>query len=99
MFSTHITREALRALVRNPIRSALTMLGIIMGVASFICVVAVGDGGSAKALDQLSKIGDYTIWLEAGSRTASSIRMGARVNKSLTSEDGRGLAEQILLIK
>ena len=56
MFSTHILREALRALMRNPIRSALTMLGIIMGVASFICVVAVGNAGSAKVQDQLAKL-------------------------------------------
>src|SRR5947208_866102 len=99
MFSTHILREALRALMRNPIRSALTMLGIIMGVASFICVVAVGNAGSAKVQDQLAKLGDNMIWVEAGSRAASGIRVGARGTKTLTSEDGRAMAEQIPLIK
>ena len=42
-----IFREALQALVRNRVRSLLTMLGIVMGVGSFICVVAVGRVGSA----------------------------------------------------
>ena len=44
-----IIREALQALVRNRVRSLLTMLGIIMGVGSFICVVAVGNAGSQDA--------------------------------------------------
>jgi putative ABC transport system permease protein len=99
MFSSHIIREALRALVRNPIRSGLTMLGIIMGVASFICVVAVGNAGSAKVQDQLAKLGDNMIWVEAGSRAASGIRVGARGTKTLIAEDGRAMAEQIPLIK
>src|SRR5437764_11092532 len=99
MFSPHIIREALRALVRNPIRSGLTMLGIIMGVASFICVVAVGNAGSAKVQDQLSKLGDNMIWVEAGSRAVSGIRVGARGTKTLIAEDGRAMAEQNPLIK
>src|SRR5712671_1227340 len=99
MFSPHIIREALRALVRNPIRSGLTMLGIIMGVASFICVVAVGNAGSAKVQDQLAKLGDNMIWVEAGSRAVSGVRVGARGTKTLIAEDGRAMAEQIPLIK
>ncbi len=99
MISTHIFREALRALRRNPIRSWLTMLGIIMGVASFICVVAVGNAGSAKVQDQLSKLGDNMIWVEAGSRAKSGIRVGARGTKTLIMEDARAMADQIPLIK
>ena len=99
MISTHIFREALRALVRNPIRSGLTMLGIIMGVASFICVVAVGNAGSAKVQDQLAKLGDNMIWVEAGSRAKSGIRVGARGTKTLILEDARAMAEQVPLIK
>ena len=99
MISTHIFREALRALVRNPIRSGLTMLGIIMGVASFICVVAVGNAGSAKVQDQLAKLGDNMIWVEAGSRAKSGIRVGARGIKTLILEDAHAMAEQVPLIK
>ncbi len=64
-----IIREALQALVRNRIRSLLTMLGIIMGVGSFICVVAVGKAGSSRVEDQLSKVGDNLIWVGGGYST------------------------------
>ena len=66
-----IFREALQALVRNRIRSLLTMLGIIMGVGSFICVVSVGNAGSSRVETQLSNVGDNLVWVEAGSRARS----------------------------
>jgi putative ABC transport system permease protein len=99
MFSNHIIREAMRTLVRNPIRSWLTMLGIIMGVASFICVVAVGNAGSAKVQDQLQKLGDNMIWVEAGSRSRGGVRIGSRGTKTLIAEDTRAILEQVSLVK
>jgi putative ABC transport system permease protein len=99
MFSNHIIREAMRTLVRNPIRSWLTMLGIIMGVASFICVVAVGNAGSAKVQDQLLKLGDNMIWVEAGSRSRGGVRIGTKGTKSLIAEDTRAILEQVALVK
>ena len=78
-----IIREALQALVRNRIRSLLTMLGIIMGVGSFICVVAVGNAGSSRVETQLSNVGDNLIWVEAGSRARSGVRIGSRGSKTL----------------
>src|SRR5438552_18184956 len=99
MLSSHILREALRALMRNPIRSWLTMLGIIMGVASFICVVAVGNAGSAKVQDQLQKLGDNMIWVEAGSRSRGGVRIGSRGTKTLIAEDTRAILEQVSLVK
>src|SRR5215469_12744892 len=59
-----IIDEALKALARNRVRSLLTMLGIIMGVGSFICVVAVGNAGSSRVEDQLSKVGDNQAVME-----------------------------------
>ena len=73
-----IIDEALKALARNRVRSLLTMLGIIMGVGSFICVVAVGNAGSSRVEDQLSKVGDNLIWVEAGARARNGVRVGSR---------------------
>ena len=94
-----IFREAMVALGRNRVRSALTMLGIIMGVAAFICVVAVGNAGSSQVQDQLSNIGDNMIWVEAGSRARSGVRIGSRGIKTLTVGDANAVVEQIPGIK
>jgi putative ABC transport system permease protein len=94
-----IFREALQALVRNRVRSLLTMLGIIMGVGSFICVVAVGNAGSSRVEDQLSKVGDNLIWVEAGSRARSGVRIGSRGTKTLMAGDARAVLEQVPGIK
>jgi putative ABC transport system permease protein len=75
------------------------MLGIIMGVASFICVVAVGKAGSSRVEEQLQSLGDNPIWIEAGSRTRNGIRVGSRGTKTLTVEDGHAILEQVGLIK
>jgi putative ABC transport system permease protein len=95
MFSNHIIREAMRTLVRNPIRSCLTMLGIVMGVASFICVVAVGNAGSKRVQEQLRTLGDNMIWVEAGSRAKSGVRVGSRGTKTLIPGDAHAIKDEI----
>src|SRR5260370_42573343 len=94
-----IFREVFKALVRNRIRSVLTMLGIIMGVGSFICVVGVGKAGSSRVEDQLSKVGDNLIWVEAGSRARNGVRVGSRGTKTLTAGDSQAILEQVPGIK
>ena len=89
----------MRSLLRNRIRSVLTMLGIIVGVASFICVVAVGNAGTQHVEEQLQSLGDNLIWVEAGARAVNGVRLGARQTKTLTVEDARAILEQIGLIK
>lgn len=94
-----IIREALRALVRNRIRSLLTMLGIIMGVGSFICVVAVGNAGSSRVKEQLSNVGDNLVWVEAGSRARNGVRVGSRGTKTLMAGDSQAVLDQVPGIK
>ncbi|HEY6306818.1 MAG TPA: ABC transporter permease [Candidatus Angelobacter sp.] len=94
-----ILREVFKALVRNRIRTLLTMLGIIMGVGSFICVVGVGRAGSSRVEDQLSKVGDNLIWVEAGSRARNGVRVGTRGTKSLTTGDAQAVLDQVPGIK
>jgi putative ABC transport system permease protein len=99
MFLSMIFREALQALARNRIRSLLTMLGIIMGVGSFICVVAVGNAGSSRVEEQLSNVGDNLIWVEAGSRARNGVRIGSRGTKTLMVGDALAVLDQVPGIK
>ena len=94
-----ILREVFKALARNRMRSLLTMVGIIMGVGSFICVVGVGRAGSSRVEDQLSKVGDNLIWVEAGSRAVNGVRVGSRGTKSLTAGDAQAVLDQVPGVK
>ncbi|HWX56300.1 MAG TPA: ABC transporter permease [Verrucomicrobiae bacterium] len=95
---TH-ARTIFRELSRNKVRSALTILGIAVGIAAFMCVVAIGNAGSARIEQQLHDLGDNMIWIEAGSRTANGIRVGSRGTSSLTVEDAWAIRDQVPGIK
>jgi putative ABC transport system permease protein len=92
-------RVALRALARNKMRSALTMLGIIIGVGAVICAVAIGEGASLEVQDQIASLGDNMIWIEAGGRNVNGVRSGSRGTNSLTLEDEKAIEQQIPLVK
>ncbi len=98
IFST-VIREALVALKRNWIRSVLTILGIAVGVGAFVCVVAIGNAGTSRIEDQLQQLGDNFIWVEAGSRSRSGIRVGARGIKTLVMNDAKAIQTQVSTIK
>ena len=97
--TSSVLRQSLRALWRSKLRSFLTLLGIVTGVASFICVVGVGNAGSARVEDQLQKLGDNMIWIEAGSRNRNGVRAGARGTRSLVLADAHAIEQQVPLIK
>jgi len=94
-----ILREAFITLNRNWIRSVLTILGIAVGVGSFICVIAIGNAGTSSIEDQLQSLGDNFIWIEAGSRARNGLRMGARGSRTLVLSDAHAIMEQVPLIK
>src|SRR6266576_6368989 len=94
-----ILREAFTALNRNWIRSVLTILGIAVGVGSFICVIAIGNAGTSRIEDQLQSLGDNFVWIEAGSRARNGMRMGARGGRTLVLSDAHAIMEQVQLIK
>ncbi len=89
---------ALRALARNKLRTGLTMLGISIGVAAFICSVAVGDGASSRVEEQIHSLGDNLIWIEAGGRNVNGVRTGPHGTKSLTLADARAIEQQVPLV-
>src|SRR5271157_2796277 len=70
-------RIALRALRVNRLRSALTMLGIVIGVAAVIAMVAVGAGATARIQQQIEAIGSNLIMVIPGSITSNGIRLGS----------------------
>ncbi len=80
---------AFRALRINKLRSALTMLGIIIGVGAVIAMVAVGSGATQRIQEQIASIGSNVIMVMPGSVTASGIRLGAGFAVSLTMDDAR----------
>jgi putative ABC transport system permease protein len=87
------------ALLRNKMRSMLTVLGITIGIAAVICVVAIGKAGQARVEQQLNNLGDNFVWIEAGGRAVNGVRTGPRGTKTLTLGDAVAIKNQIPLIK
>jgi len=99
MTGSGVIRQAARALRRNWIQSVLSVFGIAVGVAAFICVVAIGNAGTSAVEDQLKSLGDNFIWVEAGSRNRNGVRMGSRGIRSLVLSDATAIMEQVPQIK
>jgi putative ABC transport system permease protein len=88
-------RIALRALLRNKTRSALTALGIIIGVAAVIAVMAIGEGAKQQIEAQFAAMGTNLLILQPGSSTASGVRGGSGSSASLTWDDLKAIQTQI----
>jgi putative ABC transport system permease protein len=95
MLPIELLRIAFRELARNTLRSALTMLGISIGVGAFICSVAVGQGASAQIDEQIQNLGENMIWIEAGNRNVNGVRTGTHGTRSLTLADLKAIQQQI----
>ena len=96
---TGLMRAALVALLRNKMRSILTVLGITIGIAAVICVVAIGKAGQARVEQQLNNLGDNFVWIEAGGRAVNGVRTGTHDTKTLTVSDAVAVKNQISIIK
>jgi putative ABC transport system permease protein len=83
---------ALRALRVNRVRSALTMLGIIIGVAAVIAMVGVGAGATARIQQQIQSIGSNLIIVLPGSISANGVRLGSGGVSTLTEDDAKAIA-------
>jgi putative ABC transport system permease protein len=82
-----ILRIAIRALARNKMRSALTMLGIIIGVAAVIATVGVGQGAQEQVQQQIASMGSNVLYISAGSVNRGGLRMGGGATKTLVYDD------------
>jgi putative ABC transport system permease protein len=91
--------SAVWTLLRNKVRSILTVLGITIGIAAVICVVAIGRAGQARVEQQLNNLGDSFVWIEAGGRAVNGRRTGTHGTPTLSLGDAAALRNQIPLIK
>src|SRR5579864_2073663 len=91
--------QAVRALARHKTRSALNALGITIGVAAVVWVMAIGKAGSARAEEQLHSLGDNLVWVEAGSRNVNGLRTGAYGMRSLKMDDAQAILREVPTIR
>ncbi len=92
----NIARIAFKALRRNKIRSALTALGVIIGVASVIAMIALSSGARAAIDAQIQSTGTNVVYVSAGSfARMGSVRGGIGSVQTLTLEDAQAIKEQV----
>jgi putative ABC transport system permease protein len=94
-----LVRQAARSLLRYKLRSGLTMLGITIGIAAVVLVVAIGQTGKERAEDALQSLGDNFVWVEAGSRNIAGVRTGTHGTTSLMIEDAEAIRREVPLVK
>jgi putative ABC transport system permease protein len=90
-----LLRQAVLALWRHKARSALNALGVTIGVASVVWVIAIGEAGSARAMDQLHALGDNLVWIEAGARNVNGVRTGAYGMRNLMLGDAEAILREV----
>jgi len=88
-----IFRIALKALGRNKLRTALTMLGMIIGVAAVITMVALGTGAQSSIDAQIQTMGTNTIQVMSGNFTQGGVRQGQGNASTLTPEDATAIRD------
>jgi putative ABC transport system permease protein len=88
-------RSALEALTTNLMRSALTMLGIIIGVSAVITMIAVGTGAQQRIEEQLEQLGSNVMLVLPGTQTAAGVRLGGQTWFSLTEDDAAAIARDV----
>jgi putative ABC transport system permease protein len=88
-------RMALASLRVNKLRTALTMLGIVIGVAAVIAMVSVGAGAQERIAEQIRSMGSNLIVVFPGAQTSGGIRYGLGSQQTLTEEDARAIALEV----
>jgi len=91
---TATLRVALRALIRNKVRSLLTTLGIIVGIAAVIAMMAVGKGASMMIEEQIASMGSNLLMVFPGSSMMGGMRSGTGGVHTLTVDDGEAILRE-----
>jgi len=84
----------IQALSRNRMRSALTVLGIVIGVAAVIATLAIGQGAREAVQAQIRSLGANTLTVMGGTVTAGGVRMGGGSNNTLTADDADAIKKE-----
>jgi len=90
-----ILKVAFRALRRNKLRTVLTMLGIIIGVAAVIAMVGIGNGAKAQVQARIAALGQNVIQVFSGSISRSGVHSGFGGAGTLTVEDAQAIEKEV----
>jgi len=93
-FGVMVLTAAMQALGRNRMRSALTMLGVFIGVAALIAMVAIGQGANAAVRKQIESLGTNLLVVRPGATTTSGVRAGFGSASTLTESDARAIRRE-----
>jgi macrolide transport system ATP-binding/permease protein len=94
-FAVMALTAAARAISRNKLRAALTMLGIFIGVAAVIAMVAVGDGARYSVQQQIQSLGTNLLVIQPGATTSSGVRAGFGSTSTLRVADAEAISKEI----
>jgi putative ABC transport system permease protein len=92
-------RLALGTIRMNPLRSGLTALGVIIGVAAVITMVAVGAGAQARVAEQMATLGSNLLVVTPGSASAGGVQLGYGTRPSLTEDDAIAVVREVPLVR
>ncbi len=95
MTPVDVVHVAARALARNKLRSFLTALGIIIGVAAVIAMVAIGEGARARVEAAFSSMGTNVLIVSSGAKTSGGAKAGAGTLPTLTWDDLRAIRAEV----
>jgi macrolide transport system ATP-binding/permease protein len=93
-FARMIMAAAIQALSRNKMRSALTMLGVFIGVAALIAMVAVGQGANEAVRKQIESLGTNLLVIVPGASTLGGVRAGSGSASTLTVADAEAIRRE-----
>ena len=93
-FGVMILAAAAQAIGRNKMRSALTMLGVFIGVAALIVMVAVGDGANEAVRKQIESLGTNLVVIQSGAVRTGGVRSGAGSASTLTVDDAQAIRRE-----
>ena len=97
-FAVMIMAAAMQAIWRNMMRSALTMLGVFIGVAALIAMVAVGQGANDAVRKQIERLGTNLVVVLPGARTAGGMRAGSGSASTLTTNDAQAIQRESMAV-
>ena len=90
-----ILRMVFASLLRNRMRTGLTILGVGIGIAAVICTAAIGEAGAARVQKQIDALGEDLLWVRNGSRNLGGVRTGFGGIQRLTPEDATAMTADI----
>ena len=93
-FSTNLAGAA-QSLRTHPLRALLTMLGVVVGVAAVVTVMAIGEGARLKIIAQIQSLGGNLLLVTPGSARDRGVHLGGGSGATLTAEDGRAIALEV----